>query len=143
MTTYLPAPMTTYLMVCLDNDRYRESKYGRVSLYANGEISVNLRYITVYRRDLSGYVHFSADGTVISSTIEDAYSWYQKPSPRVQQAAVNAAWKQAKYARRVARQIANAKGPVYRYEPGTLQHLVALAEGKIREDGWPKGHIPL
>lgn len=125
----------TYLTVHLDDDT-------DVDFYPDGSSRVGLGAMRVARHDLCGYVWFDADGKVASSQAEDAY--VDVPlRPHVVRAAVNAAWKKARTARRAAKQIAASRGPVRRLEPGTLEHLCMLAEGSIREDGWPRGHMPL
>lgn len=125
--------MVTYLTVHLDDGT-------NVDLFPDGSARVGLAAMRSCRHDLHGQVFVSHGGTVTASMVEDAY--VNVPlRPHVVRAAENAARKQARKARRIARQIAT--GPVTRYEPGTLEHLVMLAEGRIREDGWPKGSILL
>jgi len=113
-----------------------------VDFWPDGQCKVDLSALTVARHELTGEVWFDGDGTVSGVHIEDAYV-YTPLTGRVKTAAARAAWRKARFARRVARQIARTTAPVRRYEPGTLEHLAMLADGKIREDGWPKGHIPL
>ena len=113
-----------------------------VKLFPDGHVQVYLATMRVSRHELMGSVIFSPDGTAVPVGVEDAFICTPL-KPHVIRAAVNAARVKARFARRVARQIARTTSPVRWYEPGTLAHLVALAEGKIREDGWPAGHIPL
>ena len=113
-----------------------------VELWPDGRTLVSLSRMTVARHDLSGYVWVEADGTIGSSVVEDAY--VRAPlSPYAVRAARNAALRQARKARRVARQIAATTKPPVRREPDTLEYLVLRAEGKVRKDGWPKGKGPL
>jgi hypothetical protein len=125
----------TYLTVHLDDGT-------DVDFYPDGRSQVHLTAMKVQRHALLGYVLFGGDGTVLDSRIEDGY--VDVPlKPHVIRSAVLAAWRQARKARRAARQIAAATKPVTRQEPGSLEHLVLLAEGKVREDGWPRGYMVL
>lgn len=125
----------TYLTVHLDDGT-------DVDFWPDGSCRVDLGKLRVARHDLFGKVWFDAGGKVTHSRVEDAYTNVPL-RPHVVRAAVNAAWKKARTARRAAKQIAASRGPVRRLEPGTLEHLCMLAEGSIREDGYPKGHMPL
>lgn len=113
-----------------------------VGIWPSGLIHVDVAAMRAARHDLHGGIWFGPDGTVIENGAQDAY--VAAPlKPHVLRAAANAAWRRARFARRVAVQIGKSRGLVHQYEPGTLQALVAEAEGTHRKDGWPKGHIPL
>lgn len=113
-----------------------------VHFWPDGSCRVILDAMRIARHDLLGHVDFRGDGTTGSVRVEDAYV-YTPLKPHVVTATIRAAQRQARFARRAARQIIRATEPAQRHEPGTLEHLVLLSEGKIREDGWPKGHMEL
>jgi hypothetical protein len=125
----------TYLIVRMKDE-------GEVTLYPDGTVEVELDVMTVARHDLQGFVRFNPDGTVRSSRVQDAYV-YTKLKENVVQAAVKAAWRRARQARRIARQIVRTTTPPVWTDPYSLEGLCLLAEGKIRRDGWPKGYPPL
>ncbi len=113
-----------------------------VHLWPDGQTYIELNAMKVARHELLGYILFRPDGSVVYSRIEDAFV-YVPLKERVVTASIRAAWRQVKRARRYAVQISKATGPVRFYEPGTLEHLVLLAEGRIRKDGYPRGYIPV
>jgi len=113
-----------------------------VAFYPDGTHIVNLSGMRAARHELWGEICFNGDEDVAWHQVEDAYVTTPLKE-HVIRAACRAAVRRARYARRVGRQIIRATGPVHRHEPGTLEHLVLLQAGRIREDGWPVGHIPL
>jgi|SRR5581483_1244108 len=125
----------TYLVVHLDDGT-------EVIIYPDGQCSVDLRAMRAARHDLHGHVMFDAAGRVVRNAAEDAYVHVPLKS-HVLRAVANAAGKKARFARRAALQVLQRKGTVRRYEPDTLEYMALRALGKIREDGWPCGYIPL
>jgi len=113
-----------------------------VTLYPDGVTEVELDAMTVARHDLQGFVQFHPDWTVRTSRVTDAYV-YTKLKDHVVQAAINAARRRGRQARRIARQIVRTTTPPVWTDPYSLEGLCLLAEGKIRRDGWPKGYPPL
>lgn len=102
----------TYLTVHLDDGT-------DVDFYPDGSSLVDLAAIRAARHELLGSIGFAADGKVTHIRVEDAYDDIPL-RPYVVRAAVNAAWRRARAARRAARQIAAGKGPVRCLEPGHM-----------------------
>ena len=114
-----------------------------VYFYADGVAWVDVLGLKTCGYYLSGRVWFRQDGSLWDVAVRLEGNHSSPPAPRVLKAAGNLAGKKMRYARRVARQILSGNKRPPHYEPGTLEHLVLRAEGKIREDGWPYGWIPL